>query len=287
MFWKKSNRAYNAHRRHHSKEVGDFYDLRTKDFLHVYGEVIQAFRTNDVSEWLAYTAQAMDLQHQSIVLDAGCGVCGPARYYAQHFSDLKIKACSISAVQVEQAEQKNRAADLQAQIQVEHLDYHNMAQHYPESSFDLVYFLESFGHSSQQTYLLEQVYTVLKEGGTLYIKDLFKALDPDDWKQQRIDEICQDINKAYHYHIPSLSTFLEAARKIGFRLEWVRVPQVNLETFEHLKISNDFQELFNVGKINSWADYIFPIDFYELKLTKPTAVAPEDLHKYFMNKHKV
>lgn len=283
MFWKKSNRAYNAHRRHQSKEVGDFYDLRTNDFLHVYGEVIQAFRTNDVNEWLAYTAQSMDLHSKTTALDAGCGVCGPARYYAKHFAHLQIEACSISANQVGQARQKNVEAGLQQQIQVQHLDYHNMANHYPASSFDLVYFLESFGHSSQQTYLLKQVFTVLKEGGALYIKDLFKALDPDEWKQQRIDEICQDINKAYYYNIPSLGSFLDAARKIGFRLEWVRVPQIKLETFEHLKISNDFQELFNVGKINSWADYIFPIDFYELMLTKPVAVAPEELHKYFMN----
>lgn len=267
----------------HTYAVSAFYNERTDHFLQVYGEVIQAFRTTNVEEWLAYTMASMGLTAQMNVLDAGCGVCGPARFYAQQLPTLAIEACSISEFQVLQAQQRNIASGLDDQINVRHLDYHLLSSSYPLESFDLVYFLESFGHSSQQALLLSEAYAVLKEGGVLYIKDLFKAVSPDEWKQQRIDELCEDINLAYHYQIPELSTFLQAARKCGFRLEWLRIPQVHLEAFEHLKISNDFQELFDVGKIQSWSDYIFPIDFYEVKLVKPALVAPQDLHKYFMN----
>jgi ubiquinone/menaquinone biosynthesis C-methylase UbiE len=267
----------------HSRAVGDFYNLRTADFIEVYGEVIQAFRTNDVNEWLTYTMQSMGLGTQMTVLDAGCGICGPARYYAKQIQDLQITACSISEVQVQQAKEKNLAAGLSQRINVLHLDYHALSSAFTQATFDLVYFLESFGHSANQAHLLQEAYSVLREGGTLYIKDLFKAQNPDDWKQQRIDELCEDINQAYHYHIPELEKFLQAARKCGFRLEWVRIPEVKRETFEHLKISNDFQELFQVGKIETWSDYIFPIDFFEIKLIKPKTLDPADLHKYFMN----
>lgn len=267
----------------HARAVGDFYNLRTNDFIEVYGEVIQAFRTNDIAEWLSYTLHSMGLAAHMNVLDAGCGICGPARFYAQQIQDLQITACSISEVQVEQAKELIAAAGLTERIKVQHLDYHLLSTAFPAASFDLVYFLESFGHSANQAQLLKEVFEVLREGGTLYIKDLFKAQDPDEWKQQRIDELCEDINQAYHYHIPALEVFLEAARKCGFRLEWVRIPQVNIETFEHLKISNDFQELFEVGKIETWSDYVFPIDFYEVKLIKPKSLSPADLHKYFMN----
>ncbi|MEY4286273.1 MAG: hypothetical protein RL511_346 [Bacteroidota bacterium] len=267
----------------HARAVGDFYNLRTNDFIEVYGEVIQAFRTNDIDEWLTYTLHSMGLSAHMNALDAGCGICGPARFYAQQIQDLHLTACSISEVQVKQAKALNAAAGLSERINVQHLDYHLLSTAFPAASFDLVYFLESFGHSANQAQLLQEVYGVLREGGTLYIKDLFKAQDPDEWKQQRIDELCEDINQAYHYHIPSLEAFLGAARKCGFRLEWVRIPQVKRETFEHLQISNDFQELFDVGKIETWSDYVFPIDFYEVKLIKPKALAPADLHKYFMN----
>jgi SAM-dependent methyltransferase len=149
---------------------------------------------------------------------------------------------------------------------------------------DIVYFLESFGHSAQKDNLINACWEVLKPGGRLYIKDLFKRLSEDEWEQLRINQICTDIDKGYEYNISDLSAVLDKIRAKGFILNFVKVPEVDLSEFEHLTISNDFQNLFNIAKIESWDDYIFPIDFYEILAIKPAINNNENMHLYFMNK---
>jgi hypothetical protein len=63
----------------------------------------------------------------------------------------------------------------------------------------------------------------------------------------------------------------------------VGVPEVAPREFENLSISNDFQELFGIGKIETWQDYIFPIDFYEIVVQKPIIKDKSKLHLYFLN----
>ena len=57
-----------------------------------------------------------------------------------------------------------------------------------------------------------------------------------------------------------------------------------MSAFEHLTISNEFQNLFNIGKIESWDNYVFPIDFYEILAEKPAFDPREQMHLYHMNK---
>ena len=77
---------------------------------------------------------------------------------------------------------------------------------------------------------------------------------------------------------------VSALRKRGFLIEFVRPPQVERDKFEHLTISNDFQNLFDIGKIDSWDDYVFPIDFYEILAEKPAFDSHEQMYLYFMNR---
>ena len=49
-------------------------------------------------------------------------------------------------------------------------------------------------------------------------------------------------------------------------------------------ISNEFQNLFNISKIDSWDGYVFPIDFYEILAEKPQEIKPEGMHLYHMNR---
>jgi cyclopropane fatty-acyl-phospholipid synthase-like methyltransferase len=57
-----------------AKEVAEFYNTYNDKFLAVYGDVIQAFRTKDVSKLLDYQAEIMQFKPGMRVLDAGCGV---------------------------------------------------------------------------------------------------------------------------------------------------------------------------------------------------------------------
>jgi ubiquinone/menaquinone biosynthesis C-methylase UbiE len=271
---------------HSSKDVQRFYNETTDKFIAVYGEIIQAFRTKNVIQYLEYTADVIGLESMSKVVDAGCGIGGPAVHFATQFPSLQINALTISEVQIEKARQTISEKKLENRIHLHHADYHLMASILEKSTFDAVYFLESFGHSPHQVELIEEALQLLKPGGRLYIKDLFKRECSLIWEQERVDEICDEINKAYHYKIPQLHTVLSTLRKNGMILKKVGVPNVKTDDFENLTISNDFQELFDIGKVGSWDDYIFPIDFYEILAEKPLLNDRSKLHLYVLNNLK-
>lgn len=266
------------------ESVAKFYNETTDKFLAVYGEIIQAFRTNDVNDYLKYTAESMQLKEGMKVIDAGCGVCGPACFFAENINEIKIEAITVSEVQVEKSKQKISERALSNQISVQKGDYHLLNHVFEKESIDRVYFLESFGHSNDKPKVINAAWEVLKPGGKLYIKDLFLRESENEWEQQRINSIAEQINKAYEYQIADLYEVLSSIRRRGFLIEFVRPPQVERDKFEHLTISNDFQNLFNIGKIESWEDYIFPIDFYEILAEKPVFNSVEDMYLYFMNR---
>jgi len=273
-----------VHSFNNPQRVGEFYNQTTDKFLEVYGEIIQAFRTKDVKEYLNYTKDSMQIRSGMKILDAGCGVCGPACFFAEEIPDLSIEAITVSAVQVEKSKTKIIERNLNDRINVQMADYHKLNLKFEMNSFDRVYFLESFGHSDDKEKAISSAWNVLKPGGKIYIKDLFLRISDSEWEQLKINEIAEQINNAYEYQISDLNEILTFLRKKGFILQFVKVPEVNRDAFENLSISNDFQNLFNIGKIESWDDYIFPIDFYEILAEKPQFNSMKEMHLYYMNR---
>ncbi len=273
-----------AHSKNTPESVSKFYNETTDKFLAVYGEIIQAFRTNNVEDYLDYTIQSMQLKPGMKAIDAGCGVCGPACHFAARVDGLNIDAVTVSQVQAEKSKEKTVERNLLSNVNVQVGDYHKLHEFFEKEGYDRVYFLESFGHSNDKRKAINAAYEVLKPGGKIYIKDLFLRESENEWEQQRINAIAEQINEAYEYQIADLHEVVSALRQKGFLIEFIRPPQVERDKFEHLTISNDFQNLFNIGKIESWDDYVFPIDFYEILAEKPVFNTAQDLHLYFMNK---
>lgn len=262
-------------------DVGKFYDEQTDNFLKVYGEVIQAFRTRDLSNLLEYQIEAMGLSSGQYVLDAGCGVCGPAIYFAKS-AGVKVEALTISEEQRKLSQQKIEEAGLSNEIFVRRGDYHQMSSLYEKGKFDVVYFLESFGHSHDKEKVIAEAFQLLKPGGTLYIKDLFLKEPIVAAHEPRMKQEVERINDAYHYHIGDLYAVLKSIRKSGFILSALKTIDLPLVDFENLTISNDFQELTGIGKIDNWKEYIFPVDFFELKCVKPTHDIGVGNSRYFL-----
>ena len=155
------------------------------------------------------------------------------------------------------------------------------------NQFDRVLFLESFGHSDNKELLIQKAFKVIKPGGMLYIKDLFVREHPNKEDGVKIDNIVNEINKAYRYNVADLNKILSAIRRMNFILIFVKTPEIKVGEFEHLTISNDFQELFDIAKIISWDNYIFPIDFYEIKAMKPPFDIEQQKHLYFLNRPEI
>ena len=262
-------------------DVGDFYNRTTDDFIKVYGEVIQAFRTRNLDNLLDYQIEAMGLEKGMTAIDAGCGICGPATYFAAK-TGAEIKAVTVSEVQVEKSRENIAAQSLEGLVSVQHGDYHRLEEYFPADGADLVYFLESFGHSHDKGAALDAAWKVLKPGGKLYIKDLFLKEPLEAGHVGVMQREVDRINAAYHYHIADLYAVLAHLRKTGWILAALKTIDLPLEDFENLSISNDFQELTGIGRIDSWADYIFPVEFYELVCLKPWTDPAVGNSRYFL-----
>jgi len=267
----------------HSNHVGDFYNETTDKFLAVYGEVIQAFRTKNVNDYLDYTIDSAELKDGQTILDAGCGVGGPASYFASKLN-ITIEGITISDVQSKKSKEIIAAKTLKGTVNIQQGDYHQMCATFGHNRFDRILFLESFGHSNNQIELIESAYNCLKPGGILYIKDLFRREPPTPEDGIKIENIISEINKAYCYNVADFSTITKTLRRLNFILLSIKTPEVRTEEFEHLTISNDFQNLFDIAKIVTWENYVFPIDFYEIKVMKPPFDINIEKHLYFLNR---
>ncbi len=272
---------YNSDKAEHAKNVGRFYNKNHDAFIQVYGEVIQAFRTNNLDNILNYQIGSIGLKAGQRVLDAGCGVCGPARYFAKH-AGCSIDAVTISEAQYHASKEHIQKEQLESSIHVHLQDYHTVDKLFEKETFDIAYFLESFGHSTDKERLLKAIWKVLKPGGEVYIKDLFRRISSSKLVQYKIDSEIRRINKAYYYDVADLNTLLTVIREIGYVIVFVKTIDIPLDDFENLSISNEFQELTGIAKIDNWEKYIFPIDFFEIKLYKPEYDIKKGMHRYFL-----
>lgn len=261
--------------------VGAFYDATHAAFLQVYGDVIQAFRTRDLAHLLQYQAQAMQLQPGQRLLDAGCGVCGPATYFAQHY-DVVVDAITASATQQQAAQARIAAAGLQARVRVVQGDYHDLQAHFQAGQYDVVYFLESFGHSPDKAAAIASAWAALKPGGLLYIKDLFVKEPIAAADAAEIQRNVARIDEAYRYNVGDLNAVVTAIRRQGFILSALKTIDIPLEDFENLTISNDFQTLTGIHRIDNLQEYLFPVDFFELICIKPWYDLSQGNSRYFL-----
>ncbi len=266
---------------HAADDVGAFYNEYNDKFLQVYGDIIQAFRTHDVAKLLDYQIEAMGLKQGMKVLDAGCGVCGPAIYFAQN-AGVEVHAVTISKEQYHQSKNRIAEAGLEDKVFVYHGDYHDLESVIRTDGFDAVYFLESFGHSPKHSKALDSAWKVLKSGGLLYIKDLFRREPLLEEHRAKIEREITKINEAYRYNIADLYEVLHHLRKEGWILSKFKTIDLPLGEFENLTISNEFQELTGIAQIESWDDYVFPVDFFEVFCIKPEFDLSNGLDKYFL-----
>lgn len=283
FLWMKAEKSTNRQSasKNTARAVGDFYNEQTDNFLKVYGEVIQAFRTTDVSKLLDYQIESIGFEAGQRVLDAGCGVCGPARYFAKN-AGVSVEAITISEDQVERAQKYIDAEGLQEKVKVTHGDYHRLQDYYTADSFDVVYFLESFGHAIDHEEVIHSAWGMLKPGGTLYIKDLFIKEAALASLADDIQREVKNINTAYRYNVADLYQILRILRKKGYILSSVKTIDLPLEDFENLTISNDFQELTGINKIENLQEYVFPVDFFEIKAIKPWNALEYGNSRYFL-----
>lgn len=204
---------------HTVSEVAEHYDSFTSQYEDSYGTVLQAYRPFDVDEMLEKQLQFSGMQDGMTVLDAGCGLCGPAIYFAAR-RDVQIKAVTISEKQAQRASQIVQTS-LQARsekVQVVCADFHSL-NNVLGTNFDLVYYLESLCHSPDPAKAIVEAKRVLKPGGLLFIKDYFLHDWSHDQKTEKlVEELAKLVEAQYKYKLTFLQSLKANLLASGFEI---------------------------------------------------------------------
>lgn len=201
-----------------AEDIAAYYDDWNERYEAVFGEVFQHLQATDPEEFITHMAEVAQLADGDRVLDAGCGVCGPARSFAR-LADVQIDAVTISPVQVDRARELVVDAGLDGQITVSTADFHHLDDRFPPESFDLVYFLEALVHAADPLQALKSAHEVLAPGGRIYIKDFYRGRSDDPGEQRVIDECVEATNRICHLTIRNTDDMLRWVEEAGFEVE--------------------------------------------------------------------
>jgi len=211
---------YKPKRKKSVVEVARYYDTATPKYLDVVDSAIQSHRTAEEPEMFDYYLKSMGIKDGMRLVDAGCGVCGPAVYFALK-NNIMIDALTNSQVQVHYSEEKIKMNDVSEKVSVIKGDYHNLDKDFASSVYDVVYFLESYGHAYDHRKVLNAAAKLLKPGGIIYIKDYFKR---DIKNNNAINKISRNMNKKYVYNLPDLYFTVHILRQLGFEIVKIGTP---------------------------------------------------------------
>lgn len=168
------------------------YDAHSADMLACAGHTFQCrIVLPDESNWredlgagMRWMAEVAGVRDGDRVLDAGCGVCGPATDLARAYPQVTVDAVTISPVQVQLGRELVAEAGLSDRITVHEGDYHELP--FPDATFDRVMCLETVGYSYDHDRMMAELRRVLKPGGVVYVKDVYRIETPLT-EQQRKD----------------------------------------------------------------------------------------------------
>jgi cyclopropane fatty-acyl-phospholipid synthase-like methyltransferase len=243
--------------------VRDYYDEWTIKYVEDFGDCIQAHRPTDDDDLLDYLLTRAGLRDGQSVLDAGCGVCGPARYFARR-RNIHLDTITISPVQAEIARAGNIAAGLDDRIHVTVGDFHRLSEIYGRERFDTVYFLESLSHSARPGETLAEVYAVLKPGGTVYVKDYFIRPVDDEQEQQRVLAVVARVDRLFATKTAWADDIKSEFRHAGFFCRWTERPQFTVDNSRWQQFeARHHLDLFDGGPSFDWSEW------WEMRYQKP------------------
>jgi len=150
--------------------VDSYYDLATEFYEWGWGTSFhfadrregESFRQS-ILRHEYYLAGRLGVSKDSLVLDCGCGIGGPARNIAR-FTGAQIKAVTINQFQVNRGNTLSLREGIRDQVELIQADF--MKLPFPDAHFDGVYAIESTCHAPDRMKVYQEILRVLKPGAS-------------------------------------------------------------------------------------------------------------------------
>ncbi|QXC60296.1 phytanoyl-CoA dioxygenase family protein [Aquihabitans sp. G128] len=198
-------------------DVARYYDEWNERYEAVFGDVYQHLKATDHDELLDHMIEVAGVSDGERLLDAGCGIAGPARHFAAR-RRVHIDAVTVSAAQAERARELVSEQGFDDRISVHVGDFHHLEDAVEGGTYDLVYFLESLVHAADPAQVLRSAFAVLRPGGRLYVKDFYRGRSDDPAAQRTIDECVEATNRICHLTIRNTEDVLGWIEAAGFEI---------------------------------------------------------------------
>jgi SAM-dependent methyltransferase len=199
-------------------EVETYYEEWHDRYVDAFGDVLQTFRSKDPDDFLVELGELAGLTSGQHVLDAGCGVGGPACLFAERFG-VDVDAVTISPSQVDAAAALVAERGLEDRVRVRKGDFHRLEDLYAPEVFDVVYFLEAFCHTDHPEVVLRSVAAVLRPGGVVFIKDLYRNRGSSSEEEADIAVAVRNTEHHCHLNVWPRQRVLDALGAVGFSIE--------------------------------------------------------------------
>jgi sterol 24-C-methyltransferase len=201
--------------------VNNFYDLVTDFYEYGWGQSFHfapRLKSETLKEALLrheyYLALRTELRPGMNVLDAGCGVGGPARNICA-FSGATIIGLNNNAYQIERANKHTKNAGLQDRCSFIKGDFMNIRQQ--DGTYDAAYAIEATCHASNKTKTFSEIFRVLKPGA-VFAGYEWCITDRYDGNNPAHKEIIKEIEEGNGLpELASMADVIKALEDSGFK----------------------------------------------------------------------
>jgi len=172
----------------------NYYDLATDFYEYGWGEGFhfasigrEESRDHSFAKYEYKLALKLQLESKDRVLDAGCGIGGPARRIAS-FSGAHVTGINCNVYQLKRAKELTLRQHLEQLCTFTEGDYHELA--YAEGSFDKAYAIEATCHARSLSIVYSEIFRVLKPGGRFacYEWIMTDKFDPNNAYHRKLKE---------------------------------------------------------------------------------------------------